>query len=97
MISDELCETLERIEAYEQKCPEWYGPLAEEIRNVKLHMKLLLLRLDMPPHVAERVQSEDFEWLRSESVKMAASTAPHRFGEVFDDCVQDLWKKKFGG
>jgi hypothetical protein len=96
MLSDELSDAIGRMEMYEEAQPERFAPFTEDIRKLKLDMELMLMRLDMPPDVAEHVQPEDFEWLRTESLKRAAKEAPYQFDEVFDGCVQDLWTKKFG-
>ena len=96
MLSDTLFEALCEIEMYEKDLPQCYADSAEEIRTVKLEMRILQLRFDMVPETLDKCTDADFDWLKAEALKRGAERPPYEFCAVFNECMGDFWKKKAG-
>ncbi len=94
MLSDLLCEALQEIEYYERECPNIDFPAAEQVRRLKIEMRLLQLHYDLPPPVAKQYTPADYDWVRTEALKRAETKASHQFSEVIDECIAELGVKK---
>jgi hypothetical protein len=90
MIADLLFDSVQEIEDYEKDSPFQYEAVAAEIRKVKAEMSILRLILDSENTVAQ----EDFDWVRTESIRRAETKPPYMFSEVFEQCVEERGQQK---
>jgi hypothetical protein len=96
MISDSLFECISAIEECERKWPECYEDVVDDLRRLKVEMRLTQLQLDLPLIPPYLYDIADYEWLRVETLKRAATALPCKTIEVFGDCLADLQMTKFG-